>query len=906
MAAVELKNVTPTVVVGIGEAGCSMLSTLHDLTKEEGITEKFRFVGIDANHDDLRGNVEYEAEEVTTFELEAPEQWNENKHEYHFLHNRLLPGGERTLTKSGAQRKRRIGRYYVDSHKNFEGLKATLDSVIETFAGVHDDFLNRQGNKMDIWVMNSLSGGTGSGSFPIITGMIRDITKNTDWNSGDFIISGLGALPHTGTVSEDNLTYQLNAYAALRDIRTLTGEDDQARTELRLGEERAVVDEGDRIELPDYTFDQYFLQPFDQDDMSSKAYRHQLNKASASVPLYFSLIKGKEDWPDGLTETINERIYTFDTFELSAPVEDMERYFSTSKRILTLEEELADLEAERDRVTADLTYLNEVDSVDIETYIRDYCKEMDRNETEAKLTNIVPEEVDLPDSVSYDMVETARGAVAGLSLDLNSVEEAADQRYNREWDDTETGDVDHRDVFEYVLFQMAQRKATEEKRDHRIHEVVESKWEKYQDELIEDYAFLDAKDAPSKWRDGMRKFFDQKIDEAERNLPTGALYVGGISVALMVLLMVSLLQNIGAMETLTARSVELGSVTLSWAWTLIGLLFVVAALFSGFYAVRYVRKSSLESERQECQEAYSEYQNLDNLSKVMGDRLGRIDFGRDSLKDRQSNLEGSISRKETVLQNQQTLQERVEHRLENFEVEFDRKVALPIEDTDRLDVPGVKNKISEYIQNHPSINLEIVGEDILDTDIEVTARDDGDGERVDADEPNSISWFESRGIIEERDISKAMNEILGNRLNECVLRDYANTDPDVDPILQYVWNPANRSIEDATGGGESYTRLVDQGDYDTSQHDAEIADEFRVWLMSVYTNFYLENSSVYHDVNELYAGTGDGDERVTDEFAGGPNFVTQRFAYPEFYTTNNHPLKDEMESYPKSQPVGQT
>jgi hypothetical protein len=895
---VDVENVTPTVVVGIGQAGCSILSTLRSFTEEEDIQEKFRFVGIDSNHGDLRKNVDYQAEEVTTVELQAPEQWDENHIEYDFLHSRLLPGGERTLKRSGAQRKRRIGRYYVDSHRNFESLMATLNSVIETFAGIYDNYINRDGQAMNIWVVNSLSGGTGSGSFPMITGMIREITHKSDWDAGKFYLCGLGVLPHTGEI-KDNLNYHLNAYAALKDIRNLVGADENAKKEFRLGEERSVAEHGNRIELDDWTFDRYFLQPFDQQEMSSDAYVYQLNKASACVPLYFSLIEGQEDWPDNHQETINERLYAFDTFELSVPVEDIERYFASTDRIDTLESELDRLRIKKELVMDDLSYIDAVTEVDIETYIESYCADTGEDETQAKLTEIVPEEVDIPEKVSYEMVETARSVVGGLSLDINSVEDAINDRYRSDWDDTETDDIDHREVFKYIIFQMVQRKVKEEKRDHRIHDIIESTWESHQDELIDEYNFLESKDAPRRWRDGIRKFLDTKIAEAERNLPTGALYAGGISASVMILLMVSLLQNLGAIGVLTRRSIELGSVVLSWAWTLIGLIALISTILVGFYAVQYIRKSSLESQRQECREAYSEFQRLDNLSEIMTDRLDRLNLGQDALENRNSTLASKISDRETSLENQRSLLQTVKDRLntkKDVAVEHDRKLALRIHNTKKLETPGIKSKIHEYINSHQSIDLKVTGQDPRDEGVDVTARTDLETEGNFSDnQPDSIGWFESRDIIKQQDISNAMNEILDERLKRCVLRDYQNKDPKRDRILQYVWNPANEIIKDATGGNYSYKSLISE--YDDNQHNGVIGDEFRVMMMGVYTNFYLKNSSVYYDIDTLYASGGD--KEVIETFEGGDNFVTQRFAYPEFYDTTDHPLSEYIGSYPR-------
>jgi len=902
MTAVGLEEVTPTVAVGIGWGGCSMVSTLHDMVKEEGISEKFRFVGIDTNPKDLRTNIDYEETGVTKFELQAPEQWDENRHDYDFLHPQLLPGGEMQLEKTGALRKRRIGRYYVDSHRNFDDLRTHLRGVVEEFADIHDDYIDREGQRMNIWVMNSLGGGTGSGSFPIISTILKEITRNSVWSPGDFFICGLGALPNTDDISEDNINYHLNSYAALRDIQVLINEDDDVNRELHLGEERSGVEHDDRYELPGYIFDRYFLQPFDQTEISSDAYAYQLNKASASVPLYFSLVSEQDNWPDGITEYTNDRLYAFDTYELSVPVEDIFRYFGTKERITELESELSDLNAHKDRVTNDLDVIDDVSRVDIENYIQEYVESQDQVE-DARLTEVVPEHVQLPERVGFDMVETAKSAVGGMDLTVDSVDDTVEERYNDEWDNTETDQSDHRNIFKYVFYQMVVRKTSEEKEDHKIHELVESTWNKYKEKLMAEYQWLDGSDAPKKWQDGLSKFLEEEKERREEELPTGALFGSGFFLILSVLLLSTLLLNIGPIQTL-AETNPIAAVPLSLASLMVGLLLLIALGLFLVYIVPYLRLSSLKGTIEESERAYNEYLELENVSKAMNDRLSELNFGEQELEQQKTDLEHQISQKETLLSNQRSVQETVIERLNEWKFEFDRHLALPIRDTDQLEESHIKNKIREYIGDHQSIKLDVVNQELFDVDVEIDIQEeDESGDQYEMSIPESIKWFMDRELIAKADVSQALNEILGEeeRLARCPLRHYSNKDPDIDKILQYIWNPMNESIQDAEGGGQSYDMIT--GDYDTEQKNGEIADEFRVWLMGAYTNFYLENSAPYIDIDSLYTGVGDGDQNVAEEFDipadEEPNFVTRRFAYPEFYGNHNHPISDDVDKYPK-------
>jgi len=899
-------SVAPTLAVGLGNAGCSMISALRDMTIDEGIEDKFRFFGVDTNNEDLRSNIDYESPDVTKHNLKSPEQWDEHSSDYHYLDPSLLRT-EGDIQDSGALRKRRIGRYYVDSYTNFNRLRKRLTSVIEQFGKEFEENIDKKNGKMHIWIINSLGGGTGSGSFPIIAALIRHITRRTERATHDYKLYGLGALPNTNNVTQEYHDYYLNSYAALRDIQVLTGNDQKSESEIRLGEERKSLPLDDRFDLPNITFDAYFLQPFNQNKMSSSAYRYQLNRASATVPLYFSLVKGKEDWPDQHAEMVNPGIYAFDTYELAVPVEDIYRYFDTSERINELENRLSNLRTKKERVTADIVHIDDVFDFDVEDLIVQYKEDRD-DDDEVRMTEVIPEEVALPDNVAYDMVATAKSAVGGLSLTIPNIDETVKRRYDTDWDDTSTEVLNHRDIFEYVFYQLAERKAKEEKWNHEFNDLIESKWNKYRDELMDEFAFLDASDAKSKWQDGLSKFYEEKIDARERSLPTGALFGAGFVLLLAILLLSSLLLNVSQVQTLAETSVPLASVPISIASTLVGILLLITLGMAAVYLVPYLQLSSLKNERDECEEMFGRYTALEKVENEMEARRDRIDLNRTQLQERKSELAASIERNEKLLENQKSVRDEVINRLDSFRFEFERRAAFPIREPDNLAQPGTKKKTWEYVHNKRSLGTDVVNREIFDGDIQMDTQ--YDSIEVTEEVPDSISWFVSRGHISETDVNRAFNDILAMdegispRLAECPLINRTNKDPSQDrKILQFVWNSINSQIKNATNGGQSYETL--ESAYDR-QNDVETSDELRVWMMGVYTNLQFENMAVYDDINREYAESeGEGDLNVVDELDipegayGASSFMTKRVAYPEFYQRYNHPITEEVESYPE-------
>lgn len=283
--------------------------------------------------------------------------------------------------------------------------------------------------------------------------------------------------------------------------------------------------------------------------------------------------------------------------------------------------------------------------------------------------------------------------------------------------------------------------------------------------------------------------------------------------------------------------------------------------------------------------------------------VGHMTFGEDQLQQRSSEVERTLSKKETLLENQTELKQQVESRLDDWEFEFDRRVSFPIREPEKLEVPGVKHKIRDYLQTHPSIDLEVVNQEVFDVDLEMDISESIADEEsiIDQEIPDSIRWFTERGYIHESDINRTLNDILDDdeRLARFALRTYADPDPEITTILQYVWNPVNSYIMDAKGGNKPYDTLAEN--YNTDQHNVDISDEFRVWLMGVYMDFRLENMATYADYEEQYASDGDGDAKIAELLGVSPtqypDLMTRRIAYPEFYDEIGHPLKEEMESY---------
>ncbi|KAB1190649.1 MULTISPECIES: tubulin-like doman-containing protein [Haloferax] len=307
----------PTFVVGVGQAGIAMMNALHEASKRNETQDFFKYFAIDTDSDTLSSvppGTKKARLNVSDAHLE------EDKATYPYLSEDAEIGSK------GAERQRPVGRYKLDSRgkQTFDDyFKELRNEIREHYQKV--DYTFRTGrDSYNIFLLHSLGGGTGSGTFPLLSAMLNKIAKSLDTQDPnlDVYLGAVGAVPKVDfdpsyATPPGNEMYYPNAYASLNDISTMIGAGDDpvdiplysknfgiggANPDL----EERVVDafEGNSIPLERAPFNDHWLIGVDEDLIVQgrettfvEDYTDQLNRRVAEVIYALSeMEQSVENW----------------------------------------------------------------------------------------------------------------------------------------------------------------------------------------------------------------------------------------------------------------------------------------------------------------------------------------------------------------------------------------------------------------------------------------------------------------------------------------------------------------------------------------------------------------------------------------------------------------------------------
>lgn len=230
MAAIQEKSMVPTVVVGVGGTGVEVMSRLRRLIQESyGDLNSFpivSFLSIDTDRD----------YKVTNSEAAGPNLEDHEKHwarvtgnevqdilsdmaKYPWIESWFPPELEKNVSalEAGAGQIRACGRFAF--FFNYNGIRDKFRSAIERIKGHEQMMLNKYGvtvipNSVNVFVVGSLSGGTGSGML-IDTGYcIRQ------WLQGQGSTSTTAIVPMPNAFTNISVGERVleNGYAALIEL----------------------------------------------------------------------------------------------------------------------------------------------------------------------------------------------------------------------------------------------------------------------------------------------------------------------------------------------------------------------------------------------------------------------------------------------------------------------------------------------------------------------------------------------------------------------------------------------------------------------------------------------------------------------------------------------------------------
>ncbi|KAB1190647.1 MULTISPECIES: tubulin-like doman-containing protein [Haloferax] len=326
-------NTPPVLVVGIGGAGCSVLASVAELVSQEGLSDRFRLVAIDSTSRSLR-DVEPVVDE--TYHLNVDQEAVADDYtslEYLRDQYEIIPD-------AGTSRRRPLGRYLIDSAADTAGLieffQASISSLIES--GEYDS-----SEPVYVWVVNSLSGGTGSGAMPLTAGLLEASSRNID---NPVELFGVGSLPrldeldHRVQKPEGEPVHYANAYTALAEIRRLMDLDGETEYPLEFEvNRRATGVRVDSLSIGENPFSGYWLIGVNEAERLRASYFNHVNDLISRLIYYVSSIEDYGWFEQGT-------LYSAAGATLEPPFEDLEEYHEARQALGRLETELAAL---RDR-----------------------------------------------------------------------------------------------------------------------------------------------------------------------------------------------------------------------------------------------------------------------------------------------------------------------------------------------------------------------------------------------------------------------------------------------------------------------------------------------------------------------------------------------------------------------------
>lgn len=845
-----------TVVVGIGEAGTKIASDLYDDIEQmyqnepEDFHDYFKFIGIDSREEDLE---DFSREGFAEISLDPhPGAFDRLKDKLPFLTD-----SHEIERAGGATRQRPVSRYYIDNERNFDKFHNELSTSIR-------NFLDRTpaGGQVNVWVVNAFGGGTGSGAFPLVTAMLDSM--DTAWQDRSIWLGGIGSLPRLDRLRQidsppaNDPDLYANAYTALRELAVLT--DYEFRDADSGKDQHRYKDAGGvdyPIEIPVYadasemTNEAYVLEepPFEfyglmgvQESRSESNIR-ELNKIAGDLILFFSEVRGAEDWGSGLTEDIqgNEILFSLTGGHIEVPVDDLRPYIELIEEIDEKHTELAKIRREINRYRVNRDLLNELvdyepgtgptDSLPLGTTVYD----PDTGETEG-----IDDRFDLPSEDSEDensarpdeeewILEVgidAHQAWEQMSEGYSHAEQAAQdfpKEYNPDVLDERVDNVlegtvsftddlmmDSDTVTKYLYYQELLRNYREQRANHRFEDEIETVWADHENNIRENVDKLDVSihevnelieqgDPIASWEEVLEEYFELRVEIAKETKESAPFYA-------------------------VSRKRELEEEIEE-------------------------RKSRLRTLRND----YREYNNIETAIQDIEPRRDEEEQALDQIRlDLQKDLREDLSTEHQTLReklsNKQTKKERREAKLQRFEE--GRFMSIPLDDFSEV-TPDVLDEYDSIV--------DLFG-----------------------------------NVVKQRDVLRALEHVQQEELEE-ELEDRDDYTPFITNLKWYIGGLGH---EDDIG--------ILEGEYDVEGMSVEswresdqeqfwpIPDSFRLRLVGMILNTRLENMSELGTIHEIYRSD---EELLSEEFGfeeDDDEFVTNKFAYPELFVGKDERIEQHF------------
>ena len=390
----------PTFVIGVGQAGINVMNTIHEVAKENGDADKFGFAAIDTDVDALNTT----PKTALDFQLKIEDDFvGQDRVDYPYLTSQM------NLEDKGARRQRPVGRYKLDNRNEFLSTFEQIWKEIESHYSTHSADLGPEQASFDIFLVHSLGGGTGSGTYPLLMAMLDkisgDLGSDYVYTAGMGVVpeipmneSGQGPIPLPGSP-----IYYPNAYAALCDLEKFELLDIINNNGGSMNIPAEIIEDNQTLDLPVFVtrvqqgsrrahvseftldggppFDDYWLVGVDEGDIGGQiagnsgpeTYRQEINQIMArSLYAITQVSSGAENWTQGkpVLGTVDQaEVYVaHDEVQAYAELKE-EKQEKEHRKNEEIPDEIADRESDIEQLKTRKSNLN-LDDIDDEELVR--------------------------------------------------------------------------------------------------------------------------------------------------------------------------------------------------------------------------------------------------------------------------------------------------------------------------------------------------------------------------------------------------------------------------------------------------------------------------------------------------------------------------------------------------------
>lgn len=479
-----MEAVRPTFVIGVGETGWRMINDISQVAEEQlgDAAEAFDYVMIDTSGDDMRNEGPIDEAYPITVE-KPPSEWDEDVTNFHYLSDTVdsLSSGD-----TGAKEQRPLGRYQVEKQgqreKIRQQLRGQITNHIENVSGMTNNNI-RSSQKLCVWIVNSLGGGTGSGTFPIIAEVVTELI-NTDLDNTDAYLYGIGGTPETTKGPEvktelPDPEHRMNTYTALKELLAIVGSD-RGGDPVRYPE-ASMFDE--REELRGGPFKNYFILGHDPSDDESDKYLRQINRAGGILVTYLARSGGLEDFPNANVDGENDTIWAVDAHQIHAPVEStggnhgerisIESIVGRLNEIETARDEIETLEGKKDEIKTTRKFINDLDPKE-QNYASFSAEKL------AQETEIPPDFLKQFESITNDLgTPDIYTEETGKDFDIDEKidQHTSDSGITTYLEGSVQGES-HDPIIRFVYGMYLQIRLETLQRNHEFYEQIEEEWQK--------------------------------------------------------------------------------------------------------------------------------------------------------------------------------------------------------------------------------------------------------------------------------------------------------------------------------------------------------------------------------------------------------------------------------------------